>query len=185
MLIVALRLPGGDEGSASAEQTEIVVIEESEEEARQIRMEFNTRWHGTDCERQKAVVERKIGDGGPVGRKWWRGGVSFWNLEWTAPRPCRLPEVTDITVHLICRKRKRGNVENRRHLHRLKGPERALCQSARELKRRLLLRGKLKKRTLRPRNRIMNFDNALVHVPLKRIWSSLNSLILSDYPDLG
>ena len=52
---------------AAAEETGVAVVEESGEETDEIRMKFSARSHGIDREGQKAVAERKIGDGGGVG----------------------------------------------------------------------------------------------------------------------
>jgi hypothetical protein len=81
VLVVAVALPSVGEGRAPVEETAVVVVEESGEETAEIRMELGARWHRTDREGQKAAVERKIGDGRRVGRKWRRAECPFGTRE--------------------------------------------------------------------------------------------------------
>jgi hypothetical protein len=76
MLDIAVALPVVDEGCAPAEEKRITILEESGDET----SEFGARWHGIDREGQNPVREKKISDGGRVGRECQRGRMLFLGL---------------------------------------------------------------------------------------------------------
>jgi hypothetical protein len=69
MLIVAVGLPGVDEGRASVEEMCVTAAGESRGETKEVRSEFSARGRESAEREEKTVIELKIGDRVRVGRK--------------------------------------------------------------------------------------------------------------------